>query len=645
MPIETLDIGFAHCAEGGPNEVRFRRKNHDVSDTDIEYIRYFYTDVDNENTYNTGYSSVGEDGKTYAVTISDNIYPGTSYRYEVYGYDSSGDWTGDSGGLIYWDTPTAEIVETTNIEHDSFTLNGDVDPGWYGDIWYRWSYNDNWTGWSYASYARSVSQNVTWNVEPDTSYSATLYIYESDSADDEVGYSYTDYFTTPSEPEKEDPVAETRSAINISDSSARMRGEVDDMGDWDEVRCWIRWWESGEDTTNDEYIETASDAPEYYHYNASGLSSGTTYWYKAILTDSDSIILDEGSEVSFTTYEEPTVETRSATSVDYESATLRGEVTDMGTADSVEERFRWRKSGDSWSYYHGGNIDDVGYFSHNISGLDENTEYEFQAGVYCDDTYTHYGDSLSFTTQKEDPYATTDEVDNIQTDSATFYATIHDMGDYDDLYGGFQWRKTGDDTWIARQGDKYSTAQSYDETITTLESDTEYEFRVRLENIDETKRWVGEAIDFTTKKQDPSVSTEEASNIKETEATLNGEITDMGDWNTVYYYFEWGKTGDENTTTLTSTSTTGNKDYQVTNLDPETEYWFTFYVEDENENILASGDSYSFTTEKDIVYPVKYWDGSSWVEVDRDKLKFYVDGSWQGEQFIKGYIDGTWKEV
>jgi subtilisin len=110
---------------------------------------------------------------------------------------------------------------------------------------------------------------------------------------------------------------------------------------------------------------------------------------------------DGGSKLS--------VATDSATSVETETATLNGTLSDLGGAESVEVSFEWGEAGGSLPNETGTRtLSSSGSFSADVSGLSEGTDYEFRAVAATGDGTTDTGATKSFTTDDgEDCYVTT----------------------------------------------------------------------------------------------------------------------------------------------------------------------------------------------------------------------------------------------
>ncbi len=96
----------------------------------------------------------------------------------------------------------------------------------------------------------------------------------------------------------------------------------------------------------------------------------------------------------------PDVATDSATDIESEQATLRGELLDTGGLESTVY-FRWGVDPNLETYSTTINqeLTTTGTFSHTLSGLDPDTTYYFQA-IATNTAGTDYGDILSFTTDE-----------------------------------------------------------------------------------------------------------------------------------------------------------------------------------------------------------------------------------------------------
>ena len=101
-------------------------------------------------------------------------------------------------------------------------------------------------------------------------------------------------------------------------------------------------------------------------------------------------------------FDMPVFTTEPADPVGYDTATLKGNLTDLGDATTVDVFFEYRKDGaESWTETTKQTKTVTGTFNEALTGLDQYTDYEFRAVSEFDmqGTLTNtYGDTLTFKT-------------------------------------------------------------------------------------------------------------------------------------------------------------------------------------------------------------------------------------------------------
>ena len=272
----------------------------------------------------------------------------------------------------------------------------------------------------------------------------------------------------------------------------------------------------------------------------------------------------------------PTVNTNPATAVDSSQATLHGDLTDLGGADSVDVHFEWGT--DSTLTTHNTTISQplttVGTFSHTLSGLDPDTTYYFRA-VATNTAGTTTGDILSFTTDNVYALTTSSTIGGAASDitnsSPYTSGTVVDiLATPDPGYVFVEWTAPAgvfDNSTVA---DTNFTMPSQDVTVTA--------------------NFVEEIIS-------PTVATNAATAVDSSQATLHGDLTDLGGVDSVDVHFEWGTDS-----TLTTYNTTisqqmiavGTFSHTISGLDPDTTYYFRAVAT--NTAGTGSGTVFSFTT-------------------------------------------------
>lgn len=117
-------------------------------------------------------------------------------------------------------------------------------------------------------------------------------------------------------------------------------------------------------------------------WDATGAEPGTVT-LEARATDADGATATAAVEVVVDA--DPSVTTLEPQDVTPTSATLRGDLRDLGGADAVDARFEWRPvDGTAWTVAGEQSLGAAGEFTHTLSGLDGETGYEVRAVVGSD---------------------------------------------------------------------------------------------------------------------------------------------------------------------------------------------------------------------------------------------------------------------
>ena len=202
--------------------------------------------------------------------------------------------------------------------------------------------------------------------------------------------------------------------------------------------------------------------------------------------------------------------------------------------------------------------------------------------------------------ESDDASVQTDPATNVDFESAQLNGEVTGLGDESEVEAYFEYRETGAADWIETSKQTISTAQTYDETVTELDDDTEYEFRAVIDDTGGETLDTGDTLTFTTdEKQVGSVATDPASNVGSDSAQLNGELTDLGDYDEADAFFRYRETGasEWTETTVQTLSSAQVYDETVSGLDPETEYEFKAVADFDGEE--ETGDTLTFTTEEE----------------------------------------------
>jgi subtilisin len=277
----------------------------------------------------------------------------------------------------------------------------------------------------------------------------------------------------------------------------------------------------------------------------------------------------------------PAVETDGVDGVTSDAATLNMTVTDLGGEFSVWAEFEYGESGTLDQTSDGEWIDEPQSWSTDIDGLDPNTTYDYRAVVEGDDE-TVRGDTRSFTTADPNPTVTVSTSDpaSVSHCSAALWGDVDEMIDISYADITFEWRPAGASSWNTTPTERFESTGAARAVIDGLSMGTSYEYRITGSSGDETSD-TGDIVSFTT-DDSPTLkaSTDEASDVKDTTAVLNGTIDELGDHSSTDVLFRWGppsNSGDfpPNTTLEETVSSEGSYSAQIDGLDPSTtyEYW------------------------------------------------------------------------
>ncbi len=293
----------------------------------------------------------------------------------------------------------------------------------------------------------------------------------------------------------------------------------------------------------------------------------------------------------------PTVTTEAATDVITDSATLNMNFT-VGDYSPVNVRFSWREfDTDPWLETTWTSKAADGTHAEMLTGLDADTTYEFKAQLGYDTTVTD-GTVLTFTTAVEpiDPTVTTEPAIDVTTSAAVLHGDL-DIGDETSVDVFFRYRETGEVAWIETPSQPMTESGTFDAAVTDLASNTEHEFKAGVQW--DGQENVGDILTFKTLAIEPTVTTEEATDVTTDSATLNMGFT-VGDYSPVEVRFSWREEGTDPwiETTWTSKAADGTHAETLTGLGSDTTYEFKAQLR--HNAAVVDGDALTFTTKEEI---------------------------------------------
>ena len=295
----------------------------------------------------------------------------------------------------------------------------------------------------------------------------------------------------------------------------------------------------------------------------------------------------------------PVVTTAEVTEITVNSAVCGGEVISSGDAVVVARGVCWNTTGSptvSDTYTMDGT--NVGIFTSNIPDLVPNTQYYVRAYVTNAKGVTGYGEEVTFTTLDKllPTVTTTAEVTDITVSSATCGGEVTFEGNVAVTACGVCWSTSQNPTIEDSKTTNGEGVGSYTSNMTNLEHNTTYYVRAYATN--EVGTAYGKEVTFTTlDKLLPTVTTAtEVTDITVSSATCGGEVTFEGNVSVTAHGICWNTTGNPTIEDNKTTNGSGVGSYtsNMTNLEHNTTYYVRAYAT--NEVGTAYGEERTFKT-------------------------------------------------
>ncbi len=132
-----------------------------------------------------------------------------------------------------------------------------------------------------------------------------------------------------------------------------------------------------------------------------------------------------------------------ATDIAASSATLNGNLSSMGTADTVNVCFLWGTDQNNLNFEtQQQELTAARSFNFDLSGLNPNTTFYYQAKADGGAHGTSYGSIMSFTTSKIPPVVYTNTATDVLSNSAVLHGTLQNLGTATTVNVSFQYGTT-----------------------------------------------------------------------------------------------------------------------------------------------------------------------------------------------------------
>jgi hypothetical protein len=293
----------------------------------------------------------------------------------------------------------------------------------------------------------------------------------------------------------------------------------------------------------------------------------------------------------------PTVITKIASDVTLKNATLNGEVTDEGFSATSDRGFVFSDKNTNPS------VSDTkvqsgygkGVYSIVLDKLPVNTKYYFKA--YATNTKgTSYGEVQNFTTADYKlPTIITDVPKNITFTTAQLTGTVSDDGGTGVTERGFVLNTSPNPTVANTKIANGNGLGVYTTIVSQLKEETIYFVRAYAINGKGTS--YGNEVSFKTLAYlSPTIITGASSSIGTDIATLNGEVTNSGGTDITEKGFLFGtnpNVGFSDRKVISSSTEVGKYAIVLTNLKPNTKYYFRAYSINVKGSTLGEENSFS----------------------------------------------------
>ena len=413
----------------------------------------------------------------------------------------------------------------------------------------------------------------------------------------------------------DNPVSQTTAATNVTFNSATLNANVTNIGVPAYTSKGFYWVQGTSTPTNlDNVINVSGTSAGVYSSNITSLNELTTYTFVAFITNSQGTYV--GSPIQLQTLRadyQPIVNTNNITNIAVNSATLNGNVTDVGQPNYTSKGFYWAVSPNEPTSANTINASGTtaGVYSAPLTGLTENTTYRVRA--FATNTQgTALGQILDFNTSEQlyAPTVLSVAASNQTINSATLNGDVIDVGNpaYTTNNKGFYWIQgvgtpTSNDNLVNVSG---TGTGAFSTSITGLADNSTFSFRafcLNNQGID-----LGDVLTFQTLEITfaPTVTTSAVSQITTTTATFNGNVTNVGNPNYTtkgFCYIQGTGTPTilDNPTTVAGTSA-GAYVSNVSGLTDNTTYSVRAYAT--NSIGTSYGVTQEFSTEEITFAPI-----------------------------------------
>lgn len=394
------------------------------------------------------------------------------------------------------------------------------------------------------------------------------------------------FFTTRAPEETDLPTVITRDFTTLTYNSITFSGRVTEFPVDKNYTVYfeyrVRDSEEWQETERVSLSESGS-----FTRNIETLVQNTNYQYRAVVeTDGRS---NNGQIRGFTTPEKAELRITNKELRDndttYRSATLRGEINELGVENTTEVTFQYRSSQlDDWRDGPQLTISETGSFNYTITELDSSTIYQYRI-LGVSDQYTVRTEAKTFATNERDRVGILSRgISNTTWNSTNISAEVVDLGRFNSTIVSFEYREDGSDTWeeftsqTVREENNVITSR-----ITGLKPDTLYQYRATSFSDGETE--FSNSDTFTTPERSELVIGSTVANKKFNNATIQTNTLGFGIYNSANISVQYRQTGVDEwaETEQINRNSLGSNLFNLTILRYNTTYEYRGKIESQGE--------------------------------------------------------------
>ena len=185
---------------------------------------------------------------------------------------------------------------------------------------------------------------------------------------------------------------------------------------------------------------------------------------------------------------------------------------------------------------------------------------------------------------------------DVDATSATLVGAVSDLDGASSADCYFEWRRAGASDWTATPKQTLSSTGSFGAGLSGFEDGVDYEYRA-VGAASDGDVDTGSTVVFATVEDSPTVTTGAASGTTDSEATLNGELSDLGGASSADCYFEWRSVGASSwsATPTRTLSNTGPFSADISGLSNGTDYEYRA-VTTASDGDTGTGGTVTFAT-------------------------------------------------